>query len=101
MAHTFDITTDRGKVRLGLADTQAKTATFSDAEIDYFLTEGGTVDAAIVMGLQVQARAAAMKGDVTRANAIRDQLAALGGDLPTVITGEGNSLPTDDAYEAP
>lgn len=41
MAFTYDITTDRGKVRLLCTDTDAAYQLFQDAEIDYFLTEMG------------------------------------------------------------
>jgi len=38
MACTYDITTNRGKVRLIIGDTSTTACVFSDAEIDYFLT---------------------------------------------------------------
>ena len=37
MACTYDITTDRGKVRLTIGDTSTTACIFSDAEIDVFL----------------------------------------------------------------
>ena len=39
MACTYDITTNRGKVRLKVGDTSTTACVFSDAEIDYFLTQ--------------------------------------------------------------
>lgn len=38
MAFTYDVTTDRGKVRLVITDTDEDNAIFQDAEIDAFLT---------------------------------------------------------------
>ena len=38
MACTYDITTDRGKVRLIIGDTSTTACVFSDAEIDIFLS---------------------------------------------------------------
>ena len=38
MAFTYDITTDRGKVRLLISDTNAADYQFEDTEIDAFLT---------------------------------------------------------------
>jgi len=38
MACTYDVTTDRGKVRLIIGDTSITDCVFSDVEIDYFLT---------------------------------------------------------------
>ncbi len=37
MAFTYDVTTDRGKVRLLSTDTDADNAFFQDAEVDVFL----------------------------------------------------------------
>jgi hypothetical protein len=38
MATTYDVTTDRGRVRLLITDTDTTAATFDDDEIDAFLT---------------------------------------------------------------
>lgn len=38
MAFTYDVTTDRGKVRLLIGDTNSLDPLLADAEIDYFLT---------------------------------------------------------------
>ena len=38
MACTYDVTTDRGKVRLIIGDTSTTACVFSDAEIDIFLS---------------------------------------------------------------
>lgn len=101
MAFTFDLTTNRGKVRLGLADKRAETAWFTDAEIDHFLTTGGSVNEAINEGLRVLLAGHAAKGDTAKVAEIERALAMRGGSMPTVQIGEGNSLPTDDAYVWP
>lgn len=46
---TYDVATDRGKVRLYLGDSKEKTAWFTDAEIDVFLDEAGSVNGAICL----------------------------------------------------
>jgi len=43
MAFTYDVTTNRGRVRLLIADTDATSYIFEDAEIDAFLTMQGSV----------------------------------------------------------
>jgi hypothetical protein len=43
MAFTYDIGTNRGKVRFRIADTKEGTYAFEDAEIDALLTEHGSV----------------------------------------------------------
>jgi hypothetical protein len=101
VAFTYDLSTSRGKVRLGLADKRAESAIFTDAEIDHFLSTGGTVDEAINEGLRVLIAAHAAKGDTDRVDALSAVLAQRGGDLPTLSVGEGAALPTDDAYESP
>src|SRR3990172_5663739 len=57
MAFTYDITTDRGKVRFGLGDStqdkgpRPRKNNFSDAEIDYFLTtQSGGINKSVAMG---------------------------------------------------
>lgn len=55
MAFTYDVTTDRGKVRLRIADTNTSDADqqiFTDAEIDAFLEMEGTVRLAAAMALE-------------------------------------------------
>ncbi len=59
MAFTYDLTTDRGKVRFGLGDTIANSGprpdkrNFTDAEIDYLIsTETAGNTAAIALGFE-------------------------------------------------
>lgn len=52
MSFTYDVTTERGKVRLLITDVQAATSIFADAEIDAFLAlEGGVVKRAAARAL--------------------------------------------------
>jgi len=62
---TYDPSTDRGWVRLKLADTKPGTAVFDDAEIDAFLARGGSVEAAIYLGAEA-ALAQATRGAGSR-----------------------------------
>ena len=53
---TYDITTDRGKVRLLIPDRTAAQYLFEDDEIDYFLTaEGNVIKKAAALGLETMA----------------------------------------------
>jgi len=60
MAFTYDIATDRGKVRFHLADysedkgPRPRKNNFSDAEIDYLLaTQSGGINKSVAMGLDM------------------------------------------------
>jgi hypothetical protein len=48
MTYTYELTTDRGKVRLAINDTDTTAGKLTDAEIDYALTLKTTVGAAAV-----------------------------------------------------
>ena len=49
MAFTYDLSTNRGKVRLLIPDTNSEAYELEDAEVDYFLTvRGNNVKAAAV-----------------------------------------------------
>lgn len=58
MADTYDLATDIGKVRRDIGDKSTTAAVWSDAEIQSFLDEGGSVKAAA--GLCLLAWAAAL-----------------------------------------
>jgi len=108
VAFTYDLTTTRGKVRLALADTVEAEAVFTDAEIDYLISEGGAVDGAALAGLRIllvdrarrERRFAAQgltldtKGQVA---AIRAAISELGG-IPTATTIQPSALPSDEGY---
>lgn len=106
MAFTYDLATDRGKVRLLISDVDVETAAnqvFADAEIDAFLAlEGDSVRLAAALALETIARNEVMVSKVIRvldlqtdgasvarelrfqAKELRDQAAALAdadGDL--------------------
>ena len=48
MTFTFDLSTDRGKVRLIIDDTDETYEFFSDAKIDAFITMAGDLDGDVV-----------------------------------------------------
>ena len=113
MAYTYDIGTDRGKVRLRLGDAYGEpddpsTYTFEDDEIDALLTAGGTVDGATAEGLKVllvdkarRAKAFNLKGlsvnDSAGLATLRELLAVYGG-LPTVGVVLPALLPSDQGF---
>jgi hypothetical protein len=99
VAFTYDVATDRGKVRLGLGDTKESTGIFTDAEIDHFLTTGGTVAKAIEYGLRMLMAAHAARGDAARVLAIRERLATTGGDLPYADVIYPSALPMDQGFD--
>lgn len=53
MAFTYDVSTDRGKVRLLCTDTLESNAIFQDAEIDAFLSMNTSVRLAAAAALEV------------------------------------------------
>lgn len=53
MAFTYDPTTDRGRVRLRLADTREETPFFTDAEIDALITDQGSWQGAVAEGARI------------------------------------------------
>lgn len=112
MAFTYDLSTDRGKVRLQLGDTSASAYVFEDDEIDYFLTTGGDVDAATARALRVlltdrakRAKSFSMQGlsvdDSKGLQHLRDTLSMYGGDLPTVRVRMGANIPQDRGFTEP
>lgn len=116
MSYTYDITTSRGKVRLGLADASgtdgtASTYVFEDAEVDYFLSVGGSVDGGISRGLRVllvdaarRAKSFSLQGlsmdDTARISAIQAALALYGDAMPTIAPTLPAPLPMDDGFDA-
>lgn len=101
MAFTYNQahTSDRDRVRMGLADPQQAGGIFSDAEIDAFLAEGGNVNAAIRIGLRALMAHHANRGDSARVQALKVALDAYGGDdMPTVVVTMPALLPMDSGY---
>lgn len=112
MAFTYDISTDRGKVRLQLGDTTDGSHVFEDDEIDYFLTVGGDVNGATAKGLRVlltdrarRAKSFSMQGltldDSKGLQHLRELLSMYGGDLPTVQVRMGANIPQDRGFTEP
>ena len=101
MAFTYDPTTNRGKVRLGLVDTHRSSSIFTDVEIDEFLADGGSVDGGINQGLRVLMAHASIRGDQKRVNAIRDTLRLRGGEMPEAQVTYPDKLPMDTGFDEP
>lgn len=109
MAFTYSLSTDIGKVRLRIADTTSTAYAFEDNEIEWFLTEGGSVIAAARLALQTllidaarRERAFKLPGvdydDKGRVAALKVALSALGADMPTIDVLGPATLPFDSAY---
>ena len=83
MAWTYDITTDIGKVRLITGDNVATDPVFTDEEVQYFLTEHGTVKLAAAALLEAWAAQYAANvdsekiGDYQYAQKVSDKMLAL------------------------
>tara|TARA_R110002124_G_scaffold53832_1_gene153969 strand:+ start:659 stop:1006 length:348 start_codon:yes stop_codon:yes gene_type:complete len=112
MAFTYDITTDRGKVRLKLADTDSSAYVFEDDEIDYFLSSASTVDDGVVIGLHVlladrarRAKSFSIQGlslnDTAQIAAIQTLIEIYGGDEPTLAAVMPALMPSDAGFSEP
>lgn len=101
MAITYDetVATDRAIIRLALTETNEQTCRFTDAEIDSFRSRGGSIDAAIGMGLKVLMAHAALRGQPERVHAIRDTLRTYGQEMPAATVIFPASLPMDAGYD--
>lgn len=109
MAFTYDLGTNRGVVRLNLSDTNSAAYSFEDAEIDSFLSRGGSVNAATVLGLRVllvdaarRQKAFSLPGmtysDAGRVAGIEAALKLYGGELPDVVVVSVATQPYDTGY---
>lgn len=75
MAFTYDVTTDRGKVRMLITDRDSSNSIFQDDEIDAFLSlEGNSVRLAAATALDAIATDQAL---------VLKKIVMLGGDLET------------------
>lgn len=112
MAFTYDITTDRGRVRLNLGDTDSTAYTFEDAEIDQMLSDEGDVGAATAALLRallasraLRAKKFSMQGlsidDTAVLGELRYLLSLYGGDTPTVQAVMPALLPMDADFTEP
>jgi len=111
VAFTYDITTDRGLVRIKLSDTDSAAYVFEDAEIDAFLSREGTVDGATVALLRVllvdrarRAKRFSMQGlsldDTAQIQALQAAIEELYTG-PTVSIVMGGSIPQDRGFTEP
>jgi hypothetical protein len=109
VAFTYDITTDRGRVRLNLADTDPSAYTFEDAEVDALLSSEGTVSGATLALLRVlladrarRVKRFSMQGlsldDTAQIAAIRALISQYGGDTATVQAVMPSLLPSDEGW---
>lgn len=112
MAFTYDLSTDRGALRLKLGDTNVAAYVFEDAEIDYFLSAGGSVQAGLRAAIEtlITSRAYRVKratsmgvtiDDTDQVRELRAWLRELGGpvSLPTVSVTFPARLPSDQGYD--
>lgn len=112
MAFTYVVSTDRGKVRLKVGDTNSAAYAFEDDEIDAFLTEGGSVNEAAklaIMSLLVsqarRERAFSLPGttydDKGRVAALKMALDVYGGGIPTVSVLTLGVIDSDSGFTDP
>ncbi len=112
MAFTYDITTDRGRVRFNLGDTDSAAYWFEDAEVDQMITDEGSVGDATAACLRalLASKGLRMKkfsvqglayDDTAQLSALKDLLSLYGGDLPTLATPSTALLPMDAGYVEP
>jgi hypothetical protein len=89
MAFTYDVATDRGKVRLLVSDVDAATAVFTDDEIDGFLAlEGGSVKLAAAQAIDANATNEALASKVIKDH----QLATDGAKVADAMRKHAQSL---------
>lgn len=109
MPFTYDLSSDRGKLRLELGDTDADAYVFNDDEIDYFLAQGGSVTGGLKRGIQalITSRAYRIKrasslglsiDDTKQVTELRDWLKDLGGFIPEATTTFPKRLPSDRGF---
>ena len=112
MAHTYDLGTDAGLVRLNLSDTVEATAAFTDAEIASLLTTHGSVTAATGAALRIlladrarRCKSFSLPGmsynDTAALASLRDLLSLYGADLPTATVRMGAVMDTDRGFIDP
>ena len=109
MAFTYDISTTRGQVRFAAGDTNEGAAIWSDAEVDYAITQGSTVSGAVVwLAKQRIAQLSRMPDEsledgrsVSRANqlaalqALIQQHGGAGGVIPSATVSWGGYVGSD------
>ena len=111
MTWSYDITNDIGKVRLLISDTNIVPVTnahFSDEELQYFLTDQGTVGLAAAMALEAWAASFSANVDsekigdysytqsiVTKMLDLAARLRATAADVPAMAWAEINVVEDD------
>lgn len=114
MAFSYDVTTNAGKVRLLIADTNAEAYAFENDEIAYFLTaQSDDVTKAAYMAVRSllanrarRAKRATVEGiqydDTAQVSALKVLLDELGQNtsaaMPTITSIAPVTLPMDQAY---
>lgn len=107
MAFTYDLSTSRGKLRLKLSDTETPFV-FDDDEIDYFLSDGGSVNGGVVVGAKILLANRALRvkrvkdknksyDDTAQVQALKDLISLYGG-MPTAKISSPACLPSDADY---
>ena len=110
MAFTYDLSTDRGKLRLRISDTSSTAYVFEDAELDVFLSDGGSVKGGAVEAYQSLLANAALRtkyfqlqgvsyDDRHQADHLYNLIGLNGGFIATASTGGPANHPMDDAFE--
>lgn len=111
MGFTYDLATEVGELRLRLSDTNPKGYGFEDAELSYFLSSGGSLDAATVLAVRVLLTDAARRAksftdgerqlsysDSGRVAGLQAVLKLYGGDMPTASVFSPGPMPSDSGY---
>ena len=111
MAFSYDLSTQVGELRLRLSDTNPKGYGFEDAELAYFLSSAGSLDAATVKAVRVLLTDAARRAksftdgerqlsysDSGRVAGLQAVLKLYGGDLVTATVITPRPMPMDSGY---
>lgn len=120
MAFTYVLSTNIGKVRLKLADTGGVSPggvatsgyAFDDDEITQFLSEGGTVNEAVTLGIQSliadaarRQRAYSLPGmtydDKGKVASLYQLLKLYGGEMHTATVSDVAEMPMDALFPDP
>lgn len=112
MAFTYDISTTRGQVRFAAGDTNEGAAIWSDAEVDWAITQGSTVGGSVVVLARQRiaqlgrmpdesledGRSVSRAGQLAAMQALIQQYGGAGGVLPTAQVSFGGYVGSD-AYQ--
>ena len=113
MAFTYDITTDRGRVRFNLSDTDSTAYVFEDEELDQILTTEGGVEGATAACLRALLASAARRAKYFAMQGLtldsKSQVQSLQAALsayevnagPSVAVRMGGAIPQDRGFTEP